>query len=541
MPAVPTARVHLPVLGAVAPRVQATGLLERLLHDQQALTAVERFAQRHADISTPLLEARYRERLPATPPGPGQQYAFEVDLDACSGCKACVAACHSQNGLDAGETWRQVGVLHGGESANPMLKTVTGACHHCVDPACMKGCPVDAYEKDPITGIVSHLDDQCIGCQYCTLTCPYEVPQYNPARGIVRKCDMCSGRLAAGEAPACVQACPNGAITIAVVDSARAVEDAQVDSFLPGAPSPGITVPTTVYKTREVLARNLVAADFFAVRPGHQHMPLVIMLVLTQLAVGTLAVERGLAALAPELAASQASVTAGLALIAAVVALAASTLHLGRPHYAFRALRGVRTSWVSREIVAFGGFAALAGTHAMLGGRSSALGGAAAAAGAAGVMCSVMLYAVTHRAWWSFGRTLVRFTGTAVVLGLAALIAVACARGSGDTVATLVRALALVLAAKLVAELAVLAHLGDHRQGELKRSALLLITHLRRLLAVRIGLAVLGVALAAIAVVATASAPWAAAALIALIAGELAERALYFAAASAPRMPGTFA
>ena len=53
-----------------------------------------------------------------------------------------------------------------------------------------------AYEKDPVTGIVRHLDDQCIGCSYCILKCPYDVPKYSRARGIVRKCDMCHSRLA---------------------------------------------------------------------------------------------------------------------------------------------------------------------------------------------------------------------------------------------------------------------------------------------------------------------------------------------------------
>ena len=67
----------------------------------------------------------------------------------------------------------------------------------------MIACPVNAYEKDPITGIVKHLDDQCFGCQYCTLACPYEVPKYHAGKGIVRKCDMCSSRLEVGEAPAC--------------------------------------------------------------------------------------------------------------------------------------------------------------------------------------------------------------------------------------------------------------------------------------------------------------------------------------------------
>ena len=100
----------------------------------------------------------------------------------------------------------------------------------------MIACPVNAYEKDPVTGIVKHLDDQCFGCQYCTLACPYDVPKYQPSRGIVRKCDMCSDRLAVGEAPACVQACPHQAIRINIVETQQVIEDAEADHFLPAAP-----------------------------------------------------------------------------------------------------------------------------------------------------------------------------------------------------------------------------------------------------------------------------------------------------------------
>ena len=66
----------------------------------------------------------------------------------------------------------------------PVLQHVTTACHHCLDPACLNACPVDAYEKDPVTGIVRHLDDQCFGCQYCTLACPYDAPSSTPARAL---------------------------------------------------------------------------------------------------------------------------------------------------------------------------------------------------------------------------------------------------------------------------------------------------------------------------------------------------------------------
>ena len=207
---------------AKTPRA-ATALVDRLLQEQAELTAVERFAQRHETAESPARAKYYHELIPLSRPGPNEQYAFRVDLDSCSGCKACVAACHEQNGLDEEETWREVGLLVGTDADFPILQHVTTACHHCLEPGCLAGCPVRAYDKDPATGIVRHLDDQCIGCQYCVWTCPYEVPRFNSAKGIVRKCDMCQQRLAVDEAPACVQSCPSQAISIELVriDEAR--------------------------------------------------------------------------------------------------------------------------------------------------------------------------------------------------------------------------------------------------------------------------------------------------------------------------------
>ena len=165
-------------------------LIKDLLYEQQLLTPVARFSRKHESGDLPAQAKYYQDLIPLSAPKQGEQYAFAVDLDACTGCKACVTACHSLNGLDDEETWRDVGVLFGGTLAEPVQQTVTTACHHCVDPACMNGCPVNAYDKDPATGIVRHLDDQCIGCQYCILKCPYDVPKYSKKRGIVRKCDM---------------------------------------------------------------------------------------------------------------------------------------------------------------------------------------------------------------------------------------------------------------------------------------------------------------------------------------------------------------
>ena len=247
--------------------------VDRYLEEQQLVTAAARFAQAHdaARDAGPALAGRYSALMPASPPAPGQQYAFDVDLDACSGCKSCVAACHALNGLEEDESWRDVGLLHGGSQHLPIVQHVTTACHHCLGPACMHACPVDAYEKDPVTGIVKHLDDQCFGCQYCTLACLYEAPKYSRAKGIVRKCDMCSDRLEAGEAPACVQSCPNGAIAIRVVDVEQVVDESETHLFVPGAPEPALTLPTTAYRTAGALPRNMVPADFHAVRPERAH------------------------------------------------------------------------------------------------------------------------------------------------------------------------------------------------------------------------------------------------------------------------------
>jgi len=113
-------------------------LIDELLAEQQTLTAVDRFSNLHVQNGVPAQQKFYRDLIPLAKPRAGEQYAFVVDLDKCSGCKACVSACHSLNGLDDDETWRSVGLLVG---ADAFQQHVTTACHHCVDPACLNGCP----------------------------------------------------------------------------------------------------------------------------------------------------------------------------------------------------------------------------------------------------------------------------------------------------------------------------------------------------------------------------------------------------------------
>lgn len=548
--------------------------IDLLLGRQAELTPVERFARLHEADLVPAGERWWSDRLPSALPEAGQQYAFAVDLDSCTGCKACVSACNSLNGLDGDEQWRTVTTIHGSVPEGPSVLTVTAACHHCIDPACLSGCPVDAYEKDPVTGIVAHLDDQCIGCSYCTLTCPYEVPLYNSSLGIVRKCDMCRGRLAEGEAPACVQGCPNGAITITVIDADDVRADLERElaavgatdrpRLVPGAPDSTLTAPTTQYRSTRVAAGTF--ADHRVVAPGHAHTPLAVMLTLTQLAVGTTLVDAAVSATAADHVPRAVS---GMALAVALVALAASLGHLGRPLYAWRAVIGFRHSWLSREIVAFGAFAGLGMAHAgavlieLAPALVTLLRWGTVLVGLVGVACSAVLYAVTGRTWWRVRTSAIRFTGTMLGAGglLVAAVTLAGAVGTGGPDGSGPVGLAtVILVAVVVAttvSLGAVATLLRPRPGprggasdDLLATRRLLLGPLLALLRVRVVAAVVGgIVLPAVVVLrlaelgSTGEIGWAAplavtGALGLFVVGELFDRRLFFLASVAPRRYG---
>jgi Fe-S-cluster-containing dehydrogenase component/DMSO reductase anchor subunit len=430
--------------------------LARALADQGNLTAADTFSQwhdtRHASPgvegknlagsdSLPALAGWYRELLPSEPASPGKPYAFEVDLDKCSGCKACVTACHNLNGLDEGETWREVGLL-GSPSASGSLQHLTSACHHCMEPGCSDGCPTRAYEKDTITGIVRHLDDQCMGCQYCSLKCPYDVPRFHGKKGIVRKCDMCYDRLAQGEAPACVQACPTKAIRITLVDVEALLKDAQA-AFPIAAPSVIHTLPTTRYIGATAPAKlKMVAADSRPPVPEHAHLPLAIMLPLSQAAIGYW-ILLSLVQFTHPFALSWPALILGQVLNVAF--LVTSVFHLGRPLVAWKAFLGWRKSWLSREAIVFGVFAGMGGAQMALAAVNSGLlfkflpisflanlpffqsGGlhwattplafATAFMGMVGLYASSMVYRDTPRPQWATVWTTTRFVLSAISLG----------------------------------------------------------------------------------------------------------------------------
>ena len=494
--------------------VPATSLIDDLLAEQQSLTAVERFSQFHSDATEPVQAKYYQDLIPLSRPGEGEQYAFEVDLDACSGCKACVTACHSLNGLDEGESWRDVGTLYTPEADTATQQTVTTACHHCSDPACANGCPTLAYDKDAETGIVRHLDDQCIGCQYCTLTCPYDVPKYNDRLGIVRKCDMCHGRLKEGEAPACVQACPNEAIKIRIVSVSAVSERSTPDtSLLPGTVPSSITRPTTTFlNLRQDADEEPAAADRADLTPAHRHTPLVFMLVMTQAAAGLLLFDWITRAFS--FSSAPGTWHAVLGFIVCQVGLAGATFHLGRPLQGWRSFLGWRKSWLSREILVFGAwagaFAAYLGTLWLELPQfiELAVGAGAVMAGLTGVFCSMMVYAFTKRPFWKLSHTATRFGLTTIAIGASFTFPV-------------------VAAAAIAAKLAFEYYLAAESCSPFPKSARLIKGPLGSVWLSRLGLGAIAFFCAIISIFLPILEP---VTLLLMIASELFARALYFQA-----------
>ncbi len=466
--------------------------------------------------------------IPGQALAPGEQYRFHFDMTKCIGCHCCEVACNEQNNNPADINWRRVGEIEGGVYPFTQRFYLSMGCNHCLEPSCLNGCPVDAYTKDAATGIVQHNADACIGCQYCTWNCQYGVPQYNPERGVVGKCDMCYGRLSEGGEPACVNACPEQAIQIEIVEIAQWKQDFVQLGNAPGMPKADKTVSTTRITLPENLPTEIQKADYSRVRPEHPHTPLVVMTVLTQLSVGAFVAVWLMALLGRT---AMLGIGAAAAFGVANLALGASTLHLGRPIHAYRALKMWKRSWLSREVLLFTLFAGSASVYAAAlwfgFPGNSILGGVTGLLGIAGITASAFLYLVPARPSWNSKHTLAEFVLAGAILGPLFLAAIAPENG------LLLMATVAASTMQLLNQGAKFLWLTRSDEFELKASARLLSNDLARLFTLRFALLVLGGIVLPLLSQAVAS-------LMLALAGELLGRYLFFVSVAPKNMAASF-
>ncbi len=181
-----------------------------------------------------------------------KQPAFFIDASACTGCKTCMAACRDGHAMHAGGFFRRVAEYAGGQWARGENGTavrlkdvfayyVSVSCCHCTDPICVRNCPTTAMHKDE-QGIVWVDHRKCVGCRYCEWCCPFSAPQFDPARGMMDKCDCCRDRLAEGKKPLCAEACPMRAIEFGEYEDLLAEHGGEC-RFIAPLPDPSLTGP----------------------------------------------------------------------------------------------------------------------------------------------------------------------------------------------------------------------------------------------------------------------------------------------------------
>lgn len=138
--------------------------------------------------------------------------ALLFDVTKCIGCKACEMRCKEVHGFpqEPSTSLNEVAFTFVEERSDG--KFLRRMCQHCNEPACASACPVGAITKMP-QGPVVYNGTKCIGCRYCMIACPNQVPKYQWSKlaPYMKKCDMCAERVVNGQPTNCAEACPVGA------------------------------------------------------------------------------------------------------------------------------------------------------------------------------------------------------------------------------------------------------------------------------------------------------------------------------------------
>jgi len=162
--------------------------------------------------------------------GDAMQMGFYFDQTRCTGCYTCVVACKDWHDIPAGPaSWRRVKTIEKGKYPDLFVTFLSFTCYHCVSPACVAACPVNAIAKRSEDGIVVVNRETCLGhdnCDLCFEACPYDAPQFgDETNARMQKCDFCLERLTEGKKPICVDSCPMRALDAGPIDELRTKYD----------------------------------------------------------------------------------------------------------------------------------------------------------------------------------------------------------------------------------------------------------------------------------------------------------------------------
>jgi formate dehydrogenase iron-sulfur subunit len=165
-----------------------------------------------------------------------------VDLTRCTGCNSCALACKDSNNLPESDVVPQSLASNAYTFVEPhqvvtkdgetRTRYVKRQCMHCLNAACVSACPAAAMHSSGV-GPVVYRSNRCLGCRYCQIACPFEVPRFdwdNGVNPVISKCWLCYDRLQAGQLPACVEACPTGTLRFGRRDDLLVQAHAQIAS-----------------------------------------------------------------------------------------------------------------------------------------------------------------------------------------------------------------------------------------------------------------------------------------------------------------------
>jgi len=265
---------------------------------------------------------------------------FAYDAALCVNCKTCSAACILENGFQPGirtvYSWNE-------SAASPFsVISLSLACNHCAEPSCLSGCPAKAYTTDD-NGTVIHHTERCMGCRYCTLKCPYGAPKVNIAKGYIEKCHFCHERAAEGVEPACVTACPTGAIKIIYADD---FPEPDLEWFPQTGIGPSVRITGAIDRKRPLIVPpEEVNSDLTAPYATDKIWKEWSLLLFSLLIVISSA-----AAISSYFTGD--TLLNGTSFLTAILAMAVSMFHLGVKVKAYRAILNLISSPLSREIAA---------------------------------------------------------------------------------------------------------------------------------------------------------------------------------------------